>query len=137
VALRQGTNVLVFKVVKDTGAWEGFVAATAILDRFLHHAEVIQITGKSYRLRNQARQGSEAEEQSKLGRAPLGSDRSKSASTDEGAQSSKQATPEEGAPDPKQAQACFVLLLNGRQGGPLPTPPRRSQRPRHVATPRP
>jgi DNA replication protein DnaC len=25
-------------------------SATAILDRFLHHAEVIQITGKSYRL---------------------------------------------------------------------------------------
>jgi len=28
-------------------------AATAILDRFLHHAELIQITGRSYRLRNQ------------------------------------------------------------------------------------
>ena len=27
-------------------------AATAILDRFMHHAEVIDITGKSYRLRN-------------------------------------------------------------------------------------
>ena len=25
-------------------------AATAILDRFLHHAEIIQITGKSYRM---------------------------------------------------------------------------------------
>lgn len=29
-------------------------AATAILDRFLHHAQVIKISGKSYRLRNQA-----------------------------------------------------------------------------------
>ena len=29
-------------------------SATAILDRFLHHAEVIQITGRSYRLRNRA-----------------------------------------------------------------------------------
>lgn len=29
-------------------------AATAILDRFLHHAEVISITGKSYRLKNKA-----------------------------------------------------------------------------------
>jgi len=28
-------------------------SATAILDRFLHHATVIAITGKSYRLRNQ------------------------------------------------------------------------------------
>lgn len=27
-------------------------AATAILDRFLHHAEIINITGKSYRLQN-------------------------------------------------------------------------------------
>ena len=29
-------------------------AATAILDRFLQHAEIITITGKSYRLRNRA-----------------------------------------------------------------------------------
>ena len=29
-------------------------SATAILDRFLHHAEVITITGKSYRLKNKA-----------------------------------------------------------------------------------
>ncbi len=29
-------------------------SATAILDRFLHHAEIIQITGQSYRLKNQA-----------------------------------------------------------------------------------
>ena len=29
-------------------------AATAILDRFLHHAEIISITGKSYRMKDQA-----------------------------------------------------------------------------------
>ena len=29
-------------------------SATAILDRFLHHAEIINIMGKSYRLHNQA-----------------------------------------------------------------------------------
>lgn len=29
-------------------------AATAILDRFLHHAQVMKINGKSYRMRNQA-----------------------------------------------------------------------------------
>ena len=28
-------------------------SATAILDRFLHHAEIVTITGRSYRLRNQ------------------------------------------------------------------------------------
>jgi DNA replication protein DnaC len=29
-------------------------AATAILDRFLQHAEIIHIAGKSYRLKNRA-----------------------------------------------------------------------------------
>ena len=29
-------------------------SATAILDRFLHHVEIVTMTGKSYRLRNQA-----------------------------------------------------------------------------------
>ena len=29
-------------------------SATAILDRFLHHAEIIQITGKSYRMKDRA-----------------------------------------------------------------------------------
>jgi DNA replication protein DnaC len=43
--------------LEDWGKIIGDVpAATAILDRFLHHAEVITITGKSYRLRHQARQ---------------------------------------------------------------------------------
>jgi DNA replication protein DnaC len=37
---------------EDWGKLIGDVpGATAILDRFLHHAEVVQITGKSYRLR--------------------------------------------------------------------------------------
>jgi len=31
-------------------------AATAILDRFLHHADIIEITGRSYRLKDKARQ---------------------------------------------------------------------------------
>jgi DNA replication protein DnaC len=29
-------------------------SATAILDRFLHHTEIVTITGKSYRLRDKA-----------------------------------------------------------------------------------
>jgi DNA replication protein DnaC len=90
--------------LEDWGKLLGDVpAATAILDRFLHHAEIIQITGKSYRLRNQTRQGQEAEDQAKLGRAPLDSDKPKPASADGGAQSSKQATSEGGAHDAKQA----------------------------------
>src|SRR5581483_11787147 len=41
--------------LEDWGKLVGDVpSATAILDRFLHHAEVITITGRSYRLRNQA-----------------------------------------------------------------------------------
>ncbi len=40
--------------LEDWGKLIGDVpAATAILDRFLHHAQVIAITGKSYRLRHQ------------------------------------------------------------------------------------
>src|SRR6516225_616967 len=41
--------------LEDWGKLLGDVAsATAILDRFLHHADVVQITGKSYRLRHAA-----------------------------------------------------------------------------------
>lgn len=46
--------------LEDWGKLIGDVpSATAILDRFLHHAEMITITGKSYRLRNKAAQKAE------------------------------------------------------------------------------
>lgn len=56
--------------------------ATAILDRFLHHAEIITITGKSYRLRNRdSSNGAKAptgskkvQKGSKRAKAPTGSD---------------------------------------------------------------
>src|SRR4051812_301271 len=38
-------------------------AATAILDRFLHHAEIIQMTGQSYRLKNGAAQNKKEKEE--------------------------------------------------------------------------
>jgi DNA replication protein DnaC len=42
--------------LEDWGKLIGDIpSATAILDRFLHHAEIITITGRSYRLRNQGR----------------------------------------------------------------------------------
>ena len=42
--------------IEDWGKLIGDVpAAGAILDRFLHHAQIIPITGKSYRLKNNAR----------------------------------------------------------------------------------
>lgn len=41
--------------IEEWGKLVGDVpAATAILDRFLHHAEIVAITGKSYRLKDQA-----------------------------------------------------------------------------------
>ena len=47
--------------LEDWGKLIGDVpSATAILDRFLHHAEIIAITGKSYRLRNQPRTNRQA-----------------------------------------------------------------------------
>lgn len=43
--------------LEDWGKLIGDIpSATAILDRFLHHAEIVTITGRSYRLRNQSSQ---------------------------------------------------------------------------------
>lgn len=59
--------------LEDWGKLIGDVpSATAILDRFLHHAAIIQITGKSYRLRNQAVVNEDAAE-SKPANLPTGS----------------------------------------------------------------
>ena len=47
--------------LEDWGKLIGDVpSATAILDRFLHHAEIVQISGKSYRLRNQAQRAKDS-----------------------------------------------------------------------------
>jgi len=68
--------------LEDWGKLLGDVAtATAILDRFLHHAEIITITGKSYRLQSRnnsngakAPTGSKkAEKPPKRAKAPIGS----------------------------------------------------------------
>ncbi len=46
--------------LEDWGKLIGDVpSATAILDRFLHHAEIVTITGKSYRLRNKTEPAAE------------------------------------------------------------------------------
>lgn len=53
--------------LEDWGKLLGDVpSATAILDRFLHHAEIVQITGKSYRLRNRAAKKSRKSEKKEL-----------------------------------------------------------------------
>jgi DNA replication protein DnaC len=47
--------------------------ASAILDRFLHHAELVQMTGRSYRLRHQMTPSLDGAEDSKPAIAPSGS----------------------------------------------------------------
>lgn len=50
-----GTMMASNRPMEDWGKLVGDVpAATAILDRFLHHAEVFEITCRSYRLQHQA-----------------------------------------------------------------------------------
>jgi DNA replication protein DnaC len=85
--------------LEDWGKLLGDVpAATAILDRFLHHADIIQITGKSYRLHNQARQSPQTEEEGpKPTRSTAGKEKSKPASAEEGAHDAKPASAEGGA----------------------------------------
>jgi DNA replication protein DnaC len=60
--------------LEDWGKLLGDVpSATAILDRFLHHAEIVRLTGRSYRLRHQTGQPELAAEDSKPANAPIGS----------------------------------------------------------------
>jgi DNA replication protein DnaC len=67
--------------LEDWGKLIGDVpSATAILDRFLHHAELVQITGRSYRLRRQGLKADEGGEESKPANAPTGSERSRPSS---------------------------------------------------------
>lgn len=57
--------------LEDWGKLVGDVpAATAILDRFLHHAEMVEITGRSYRLQHKATTA--AADQPKPAKAPTG-----------------------------------------------------------------
>jgi DNA replication protein DnaC len=52
--------------LEDWGKLLGDVpSATAILDRFLHHAEILTLQGRSYRLRNQAAPPKEEEKPTK------------------------------------------------------------------------
>jgi DNA replication protein DnaC len=61
--------------LEDWGKLIGDVpSATAILDRFLHHAEIIRLNGKSYRLRNQGPATETAGPESKPANAPIGSE---------------------------------------------------------------
>jgi DNA replication protein DnaC len=51
---KRSTMMTSNRPLEDWGKLIGDVpSATAILDRFLHHAEIVTITGKSYRLKDQ------------------------------------------------------------------------------------
>lgn len=79
--------------LQDWGKLIGDVpSATAILDRFLHHAEIITITGQSYRLRNQA--------------TPDGSDISKPANVPPGSAAKKRTRTTAEDPRAEPVAAC-------------------------------
>ena len=64
--------------LEDWGKLLGDVpTATAILDRFLHHAEVVQMNGRSYRLRDRAGPSADGPADSKPAKAPSGSEGSR------------------------------------------------------------
>ena len=66
--------------LEDWGKLLGDVpSATAILDRFLHHAELVRMTGRSYRLRHRSISDQEGIEDSKPANAPPGSETSEAA----------------------------------------------------------
>jgi DNA replication protein DnaC len=95
---KRSTMMTSNRPLEDWGKLIGDVpAATAILDRFLHHAEIVQITGRSYRLRNQVGHSAEEQNGSKRGKSNSGLETAKPASAEKGAHGSKQATLE-GAP---------------------------------------
>jgi hypothetical protein len=56
----------------------GVPSATAILDRFLHHAEIITITGRSYRLKDRAGESNTKEDKAKKDRDGKDNTRKKS-----------------------------------------------------------
>jgi DNA replication protein DnaC len=99
--------------LEDWGQLIGDVpSATAILDRFLHHAEIVQITGKSYRLRHQAPKAPEGAEVSKPANAPLGAERGRSSAKPANASIGSAEESEEAKPakapigSPEEKSAC-------------------------------
>jgi DNA replication protein DnaC len=68
--------------LEDWGKLIGDVpSATAILDRFLHHADVLTFSGKSYRLRKQSEPPTCTDNVSNEANAPTGSDAAPTAKT--------------------------------------------------------
>jgi len=73
----KSTMMTTNRPLEDWGKLLGDVpTATAILDRFLHHAEIITITGRSYRLSNRKNPATD----SNKAKAPTGSEKSEKTS---------------------------------------------------------
>jgi len=90
--------------LEDWGKLIGDVpTATAILDRFLHHAELITITGKSYRLRHQSTPPDDSSGTSKPAIAPTGSEPTESQRADEKGDRSRRTRK---TATPKAGEAC-------------------------------
>jgi DNA replication protein DnaC len=88
--------------LEDWGKLLGDVpTATAILDRFLHHAEMVTMNGRSYRLRDRPGRPPETPEDSKPAKAPTGSEESRPSSKPAKAPTGS----EEGRPSSKPAKA--------------------------------
>ena len=83
--------------LEDWGKLLGDVpTATAILDRFLHHADVVQLSGRSYRLKDRASTSSSLLEDSKPAKAPPGSEEGQSSSKPAKAPTGSESAPKEG-----------------------------------------
>jgi DNA replication protein DnaC len=82
--------------LEDWGKLIGDVpSATAILDRFLHHADVLTFSGKSYRLRKQSAPPPSGDNAPNEANAPIGSDVAPQATTGR----SRRQKPNNGADD--------------------------------------
>jgi len=97
----RSTMMTTNRPLEDWGKILGDVpTATAILDRFLHHAEIITVTGKSYRLRHRG-------ETPKPAKAPTGSKKNEKRSkptkapTGSGAEKEKENGPDKSKKQPK------------------------------------
>jgi IstB-like ATP binding protein len=100
--------------LEDWGKLLGDVpSATAILDRFLHHAEIVRMTGRSYRLRHQSAWEGKEVDDSKPTKVPSGSEEGSSNSKPAKAPSGSEANP----PGSKPAEAPSGSRASRKEGG--------------------
>jgi DNA replication protein DnaC len=103
--------------LEDWGKLLGDVpSATAILDRFLHHAQIVRLAGRSYRLRHQPAAEGKAVEDSKPANAPAGSEEDEASLKPAKAPSE----PEGGASTPKPVGALAGSSSREKGGGKTP-----------------